>query len=203
MIGSVRLRNWALRAGVLMATMGLAKAPAQAVEYQRVLAEQSSIAFSYQQMGVQMEGQFKRFAARMSFDPSNPESAQVTVDVAVTGIDAGSSVADQEVLGKPWFNATAFPTASFRSSSVKALGGNRYQVTGKLTIKGQARDVVVPATFSTQGDTDVFEGQFTIRRGDFNIGEGPWAPFDIVENEVQVRFQITSTPNYPPTGATP
>lgn len=177
-----------------MATMGLAIAPAQAVEYQRVLAEQSSIAFSYQQMGVQMDGQFNRFAGRMSFDPANPESVKVTYDVAVTSIDTGSNEADQEVLGKPWLNATAFPTASFSSSTVKALGGNRYQVAGKLTIKGQTRDVLVPATFSTQGDAGVFQGQFTIRRGDFNIGEGAWAKFDIVDNEVQVRFHLTLTP---------
>jgi len=33
----------------------------------------------------------------------------------------------------------------------------------------------------------------TIRRGDFTIGEGPWAAFDIVANDIQIKFRITAT----------
>ncbi|MDX9994660.1 MAG: YceI family protein, partial [Rhodocyclaceae bacterium] len=58
----------------------------------------------------------------------------------------------------------------------------------------QTRDIVVPATFATQGNAGVFDGAFTLRRGDFSIGEGAWAKFDIVANEVQVTFRITATP---------
>ena len=71
-------------------------------------------------------------------------------------------------------------------------GGNRYSVVGKLTIKGRTRDVVVPATFTTQGATGVFAGSFTLRRGDFAIGEGAWSAFDVVANDVQVRFNIVA-----------
>ena len=40
--------------------------------------------------------------------------------------------------------------------------------------------------------TGVFAGQFTLRRADFAIGEGPWAAFDVVANEVQIQFRITA-----------
>jgi polyisoprenoid-binding protein YceI len=72
------------------------------------------------------------------------------------------------------------------------VGGNRYSVAGKLTIKGRTRDVVVPATFTAQGATGVFAGSFTLRRGDFAIGEGAWSAFDVVANDVQVRFNIVA-----------
>ena len=39
----------------------------------------------------------------------------------------------------------------------------------------------------------VFEGEFVIRRGDFAVGEGAWAHFDVVANEVRVRYQISAT----------
>ena len=55
---------------------------------------------------------------------------------------------------------------------------------------GQTRDVLVPATFTAQGNTGVFDGMFTLRRGDFSIGEGAWAKFDIVANDVQVRVRL-------------
>ncbi|MBS1225265.1 MAG: YceI [Proteobacteria bacterium] len=91
-----------------------------------------------------------------------------------------------------WFNTSAFPAARFVTSSVKALGDHRYEATGQLTIKGKTQDVVVPATFTAQGKTGIFDGRFTLRRGDFAIGEGPWAAFDVVANEVQIQFRITA-----------
>jgi polyisoprenoid-binding protein YceI len=72
------------------------------------------------------------------------------------------------------------------------VGGNRYDVAGKLTIKGKTQDIVVPATFTAQGNSGVFDGTFTLRRGDFSIGEGAWAKFDIVANDIQIKFRITA-----------
>lgn len=164
-----------------------------AVEYSQVQADKSAIHFSYQQMGVKMDGQFKQFSSQLNFDPAKPATAKANFDVELASIDLGSSEADQEVAGKPWFNTKTFPKANFVSSSVRALGGNRFEVAGKLTIKGQTREVIVPATFTGQGKSGVFDGSFVIRRGDFSIGEGAWAKFDIVANDIQIKFRITST----------
>ncbi len=165
---------------------------ARAAEYRQVQADQSAITFAYQQMGVAMDGKFRQFTAQLNFDPDRPESAQATVEVDLASIDTGSTDGDQEVAGKTWFNTPAFPTARFVTRSVKALGDHRYEATGQLTIKGKTQDVVVPATFTAQGQTGVFEGRFTLRRGDFAIGEGPWAKFDVVANDVQIQFRITA-----------
>lgn len=166
---------------------------ANAAEFNQVQTEKSTITFGYQQMGVKMDGRFKKFAAKMNFDPAKPAAAKATFDVDLLSIDTGAPEADEEVAGKPWFNTKAFPSAQFVSGAVKALGGNRYEVAGKLTIKGKTQDVVIPATFTAQGSTGVFDGSFTIRRGDFSIGEGAWAKFDIVANDVLVKFRITAT----------
>lgn len=163
-----------------------------AVEYTRVLPEQSDIAFSYQQMGVSMDGRFRSFsAAELNFDPARPEAAKAVVDVDLLSIDTGSPENDAEVAGKDWLNSKAFPTARFEVLSVKALGGNRYEAAGKLTIKGTTRDVVAPATFSEQGDIGVLQGSFPLRRGDYAIGEGEWSAFDIVANDIQVSFRVS------------
>ena len=166
---------------------------AHAVEYNQVLADKTSVAFTYQQMGVKMDGRFRRFAAQLSFDPAKPAAAKTSFEIDLASIDTGSSEGDQEVAGKPWFDTKAFPTARFVSTGVKALGGNRYEVAGKLTIKGRTQDLAIPATFAAQGGTAVFEGAFTIRRGDFSVGEGSWAKFDIVANDVQVRFRVAAS----------
>ncbi|MBP9806242.1 MAG: YceI family protein [Candidatus Accumulibacter sp.] len=166
---------------------------AHAVEYSQVQADKSVIAFTYKQMGVAVDGRFKRFSSQLSFDPARPAAARATFDVELASVDTGAPEGDDEVAGKPWFNTRAFPTARFVSTSVKVLGGNRYEVAGQLSIKGKTQEVVVPATFTAQGNTGVFDGSLLIRRADFSIGEGGWAKFDVVANDVLVKFRITAT----------
>ena len=173
--------------------LSAALAPAaHAVEYTQVDAARSNIHFNYKQMGVAMDGKFKKFTSQLSFDPAKPAAAKAAIDVELASIDAGSSEANDEVAGKQWFNTKAFPTARFVSTSVKPVGANRFEVAGTLTIKGKTQNVVVPASFTPQGNAGVFDGLLTIRRGDFTIGEGPWAAFDIVANDIQVKFRIAA-----------
>jgi polyisoprenoid-binding protein YceI len=166
---------------------------AQAIEYNQVQASKSNVAFVYKQMGVAVDGKFKKFSSQLSFDPAKPAAAKATFDVELASVDTGAPEGDDEVAGKQWFNTKAFPTARFVSASVKPLGGNRYEVAGQLSIKGKTQDVVVPATFTPNGSSGVFDGSFTIRRADFSIGEGSWAKFDIVANDVQIKFRITAS----------
>ena len=165
---------------------------AHAVEFNQVQADKSQITFAYQQMGVAMQGAFKKFSGQLRFDPAAPAAAKSTIEVELASVDTGSSEGDTEVATKTWFDTKAFPRARFESGSVKALGGNKYEVAGKLTIKGKTLDVVVPATFAAQGKTGVFEGRLTIRRGYFSIGEGAWKAFDIVANDVVIQFRLTA-----------
>ena len=180
---------------LILALIAAAALPlsAQAIEFNQVQADKSAIHFTYSQMGVSMNGKFKKFSAQLSFDPARLPTAKANLEVDLNSIDAGSSEADEEVVGKQWFNIKAFPTARFESSSFKALGGNRYEVTGKLTIKGKTQTIVAPLTYTAQGNNASFDGNFTIRRGDFSIGEGPWAAFDIVANDILVKFRIQAT----------
>jgi len=165
---------------------------AQAVEYTQVQPDKSAINFTYKQMGVAVDGKFRKFTSQLNFDPTKPTAAKATFEVELASVDTGAPEGDQEVAGKPWFNTKAFPTAKFVSGTVKPLGGNKYEVAGQFTIKGKTQDVVVPATFTPQGNTGVFDGNFTIRRADFSIGEGSWAKFDIVANDVVIKFRITA-----------
>ncbi len=172
---------------------GAALAPgAYALEYTALRPEASAITFAYQQMGVGLEGRFTRFDGQISFDPARPEAASTRIEVELASIDTGSPEGNDEVAGKAWFDTPSFPRARFVSQGVKALGDSRYEVSGTLAIKGREQAVVVPATVSTQGDSAVFEGRFTIKRGDFAVGEGAWSAFDIVANEVHVTFRITA-----------
>lgn len=166
---------------------------AHAIEFNILRADQSRVDFLYKQMNVPMEGNFKRFSGQLQFDPAKPTLAKAAIDIQLASIDTGSTDGDAEVAGKLWFNTAQYPVARFVSTSVKPLGNNRYQVTGKMSIKGKAREVTTPATFHQQGGSGIFEGSFVLKRADFGIGEGMWADFGTVANEVQIRFRLVAT----------
>lgn len=196
---------------ILLATLALATTTATtagAVEYSAVQADKSSISFVSKQMGVAVNGRFPKFTAQMAFDPTKPEATKVNISVDLAAIDAGSKDANDEVVGKQWFNVRMFPTATFTSSSVKAAGG-KYEIAGALSIKGKSLPITAPFTFKADGNNGVFEGGFTLKRNDFAIGEGSWSDVSMVANEVQVSFRVVaaaaaaSAPAAAPAAATP
>jgi polyisoprenoid-binding protein YceI len=86
-----------------------------------------------------------------------------------------------------------FPQASFQSTAVKRLDANRFEVAGKLAIKGVSSDVVVPVTLAQQGAQTTATGSFAIKRLTFRIGEQEWSDTSMVADDVQVRFRFMLT----------
>lgn len=167
---------------------------AWAAQYTQVVPERSEIRFQYKQMGVAMEGRFARFGGELAFDPAQPEQGRAMIEVPLSGVDAGSDEADEELAGADWFNTPAHPAARFESSAIQASGDGGYVIHGLLTLKGKSRPVTVPARFSEQDGLGIFEGHFTMLRGDFDIGAGTWSAFDVVGNEIQIEFRIAAQP---------
>lgn len=161
-----------------------------AVEFKQVQLHKSTVAFGYTQMGVSLDGKFNKFTAQIAFDPTDLAKAQARIDIDIASIDTGLEEANEEVAGKPWFNVASYPTASFVSTGIKALGGERYQANGKLTIKGKTLDVAIPVTFKTLDSKGIFGGAFGIKRLDYAIGEGIWSDVSTVANEIQIKFHI-------------
>lgn len=189
---STSLRSAFAALALLAAT--LASHTASAVEYTRLVTDKSALSFTYKQMNAPMEGSFKRFKGTIAFDPAQPAKGSASFDIEVASIDVGSPDGNGEIGGKQWFNAAQHPTARFVSSSIKPLGNNRFDVAGKLTIKGKTLDVSTPVTYRADGANGVFEGAFAIKRNDFAIGEGPWVDTSIVANEVQIKFRLVAAP---------
>ena len=163
---------------------------AHAAEFNNLLPERSRIQFVSKQMGVPVEGGFNRFEAKIRFDPVKPEAGSVELSIDLASVDAGSAEANDEVVGKNWFNVKSFPQARFVSSSVRSLGNNRYEARGRMSIKGRTRDVSAPFIVKSSGNQGLFEGSFVLKRLDYGIGEGTWGDPSVVADEIQVRFSI-------------
>lgn len=163
--------------------------PLAAAAQQQMLANQSELRFVSRQMGVPVEGRFERFSAQVRFDPAKLDDSRIAFSVD-TGSARINRDADAELPKPIWFNVAQFPQATFESSRIRRVEGNRFEVAGKLSIKGVSSEVVVPVTLAQSGGTTTATGTFPIKRLSFRIGEKEWADTSMVADDVQVRFKI-------------
>jgi polyisoprenoid-binding protein YceI len=153
-------------------------------------ARASRIDFYSKQMGVTQPGHFARFSGDIRFPESQPETGSASLEVELASIDAGLPEANQELQGPAWFDTRHYPTARFVSEKLKRLGGNRYEIAGKITIKDKTRPLAVPVSVNTLSGGMQFTGNLTLKRSDFGIGGGEWADPSVVADEVEVRFSL-------------
>ena len=159
-----------------------------------VLLDKSEIRFICKQMGAPVEGRFKHFDADVVFKPTDLLHSHAKISIDLASIDLASDESETEVKGKNWFNVTHFPQAVFQSTSIKALGGENYEVHGHLALKGVTQDIVVPMKIHTLSGMQVAEGSYALMRTVFKIGEGTWADPDTVAQEVAVKFKMILAP---------
>ena len=176
---------------ILLAALTTWAAPATA--QQKLNPAQSEIAFTSKQMGVPVDGKFKKFDAQVAFDPKKPEAAKISFVIDLASVSLGTAETEAEVFKPDWFSTKLFPQATFASTTVKSAGAGKFEVAGKLTIKGVSRDVVVPVTISQASGNTAAVGSFTMKRLDFKIGDGDWGDTSLVANDVLVKFKLNLT----------
>jgi polyisoprenoid-binding protein YceI len=164
---------------------------------QKLNPAQSDVSFTFKQMGVPVDGKFKKFDAQISFDAAKLDASKVTLTVDIASTTIGDPATDAELPKSTWFNTAKFPQATFVSSSIKALGAGKYEAAGKLSIKGVAQDVQVPITMTQTGTgaaaVTTAVGSFPIKRLTFKIGEGEWSDTSMLADPVQVKFKLALT----------
>lgn len=156
---------------------------------QKLIPAQSEIQFVSKQMGVPVEGKFKKFDAQISFDPAKPETFRIAFTIDTGSASFGAPQTDAELPKAPWFNVAKFPQATFESTGIKGAAG-KFEVTGKLTIKGNVKDVTVPVVLTQAANVTTAAGSFSIKRLNFKIGDGEWTDTSMVADDVQVKFKL-------------
>ena len=77
-----------------------------------------------------------------------------------------------------FFNTTKFPTSTFKVTKVTPKGGDAYDITGNMTIKGITNAVTFPATVKMAGNTITADGKATLDRTKYDIRYGSKSFFE-------------------------
>lgn len=176
----------------LTALQALSATNAQAMEWS-IDPSASRVAFQATAGGQTIRGSFSRFTAEIDFDPDAPESSRIRVAVDLSSVATGTAEVDNALPSQDWLNALQYPQATLRSTSVKFLGGDTYELRGDLRVRGTARPVVLPFTLHVDDSGQaVAEGSFTVNRANFGVGPAAPVASMTIDNSVQVTVKVSA-----------
>lgn len=150
----------------------------------------SRITATFTQMNVAVDGEFKRIMGKVIYDPAKPENSSTELSIDTASFDLGDEDYNAEVRKAEWFDSKAYPLATFKSTAVRALGPDRFEATGTLSLKGKTLTVKAPVSVKTEGALRRFEGQLPISRKAFKLGDAGWD--EVLEDQVLVKFVIVA-----------
>lgn len=155
----------------------------------------SQITATFRQMNVPVEGRFSGFSGNIVFDSKKPAAASARIEIDTASFDVGAPEYNDELRAKEWLDTSTYPKASFVSARVIATGPNRFEASGKLSLKGKTSEIKIPFIQRLEGNTWIYEGQFSLSRKFYSIGSSAWDK--TVDDQVVVKFRIVTVPKQP------
>lgn len=121
-------------------------------------------------------GMFKSVTGTVDYDPANPEASKVAVRIDAATVDTRAENRDTHVKSPDFLDVKQFPTIEFKSKKVMALGGDRFEIVGDLTLHGVTREITAAAEKVGEGKNPRngksligFEARFTVDRTEFDM----------------------------------
>lgn len=131
----------------------------------------SSLKFTVQNLGFDVDGSFGGFQGTVLFDPQNPSSNSFDVSIDAVTVNTDNHLRDEHLRDESYFDVKNYPRIHLVSSKISASGKNgAYSLTGQLTIKGKTKQVSFPFTVAPTADGYIFKGSFKIKRKEFDVG---------------------------------
>lgn len=153
----------------------------------------SQLTFHPRLAGGEFECRFDRFDATVRFDPADLEHSSLQVVVDLSSARTGDGERDTALQGPDFFASSRWPQARFSSQRIRALGGDRYEAAGQLTLRNATREILLPFRFERSGaggGSARLEGATSVRRLDFGIGQGEWRSTDWLDDAVRIEFAL-------------
>jgi len=96
-----------------------------------------------------VKGEFSNVTGVVNLDEKDPTRSTVEVSIDTTTVNTHLAKRDAHLRSADFFDVEKYPTMTFRSKRIVAVGPGRYKLSGDLTIRGVTREV----TFDIEGPT--------------------------------------------------
>lgn len=157
----------------------------------------TQVEFSAKHLGMMtVRGHFNDVTTSGDLDPEHPERSSFEATIKVASIKTHNEQRDRDLLSSSFLEADKYPTIKFKSTKIAPAGGDRFTVTGDLTIKDVTRPVTLDAVKygefrdERMGHRIGYAAETEVNRKDFGM------KFDmmldgkfIVSNEIQINIE--------------
>jgi len=114
------------------------------------------------------------------FNEKKPEASSFDLRIPAETFNTGNNKRDKDMKSEKYFYVSKYPDIRFKSSKV-TKNGDKYQATGRMTIRDVFKTVTIPfeATKNEDGSYNL-SSTFEINRIDYNVGQKDFKLKDIV-----------------------
>jgi polyisoprenoid-binding protein YceI len=163
-------------------------------------AAHSRLGFSITHLMIShVTGNFKQFEVKLVTTKPDQSDAKIEVTAQIASINTDQEQRDTHLKSDAFFDAKQFPTLSFKSTSVKNISKNNYQLLGNLTMHGITKPVTLDVVFDgkvtnpmNKKEIAVFTISGVLKRSDFGIGSS--FPAAMVGDEVTISATAELSP---------
>lgn len=120
-------------------------------------------------------GSFTKFDGQVNTTGEDFENAQISFSIDVNSVHTGQEQRDAHLKNSDFFEIDKYPVITFRSKSFIKTGGNKFILTGDLTMKGVAKEITFDVEYGgtekdPYGNTKAgFELNSVVNRKDFGL----------------------------------
>jgi polyisoprenoid-binding protein YceI len=122
-----------------------------------------------------VKGRFGVVTGTVKTDEADPAKGEVEVSIDAASIDTREAQRDAHLKSADFFDVERFPTITFRGSRISDVSGDRFKLTGDLTIHGVTRPVTLDVTSEGRGkdpwggERAGFSATTKIKRSEFGL----------------------------------
>jgi polyisoprenoid-binding protein YceI len=201
MLNSLRPRRAALALAALLAAAGTATA----ADTFLIDTPHSEATFQVRHFVTKVRGRFNDFGGTILIDRANPGASTVNVVIKTASLDTAHPGRDKHLRSPDFFDVEKFPEITFQSTKIASKGGDRYDVTGTLTMHGVTKEITVPVSFlgfmgSGPNEKAGFSADLTLNRKDYGIvwNRALDAGGTVLGDEVFITINVEANPPKPP-----
>jgi len=147
---------------------------------------------------------FTRYSGKIEFDPERAENSTVTIEIEANSLVCEDTWVSAKDLAKVVHEAKGIildierhPVITFRSLEMRSTGANRFEVDGKLEIRGRSEASRVLLTMDRSGADELsFDGESVVALKTYGI-KPPSVAFGAVgtKNEMDLSFRLVARRN--------
>lgn len=181
----------------LIGVLGLCMGIAAHGETFSVDTGHAEIGFSVKHMMVSnTKGTFTSFKGTVDYDIASQTLISGKGSIEAASLNTNNKKRDDHLKNEDFFNVAKYPKITFKSTSVKKTGINRFEVSGILNVLGIDRKVVLPVTVTGPVDDPWgnkrigLECTTVLNRRDLGITHSPAA---MIGDEVKISIEAEAT----------